>query len=497
MESIHNNLRLYIPLSERNCVSSPLSCCRGTDSAFSASLKPPRGPPEEEVEAEKPPFHLAGFREILQVLDDFCEIRLLAEALRLHFHCRAVVDMGHQQGVNVKPRCHGFGFDHDGLPKSTFLKNRRAKGGVYTNNRIPVRLPLVPSKTSYPSEVRDLQIICRSLFRKRRTIRGRPELQPSWKARTDFPFRTDLSSRNSSSIILESSLPESDTDQSEYDSEKCSSSGNLENVRITKDDNRNPPTAKNIQPGADGDWAKTASEEKLSSLWMKEEQEKKAAVQKLMGKIEELEGSVHKAGLSSDWMDEDGDGGDEAHFVMNGDAQRNNLKFRQMFFQNTGYSDDERHLKEFQVLGEALSRSLRQVLKMEAAKADRDPSIETKEITLKPNHVGSTKGPLTLCHDVTFAESVSPLLTSSPTEQLEKSTSEGHNPSANSGRDSSIFQPAGQPGRGPARASQENLELSDRVQSSRCTSENGDLLGSGNYAKPPFIYFSLSKTHVR
>lgn len=466
MESIHNTLHLYNPLSERSC--------RGTDSSLSASLKPPRVLPEEEVEEEKPSFHLAGFREILQVLDDFCEIRQLAEVLRLHFHCRAVVDVGNQQGVKGKPCCRGFGFIHDGLPKSRcqVLKNRRAKGGVYTNNKIAVRLPPVPSKTSHPSGVRDLQIICRSLLRKGRTIRGPPELQPSWKARTDFPFTKHLSSRNSSSVILQSSPPDSDTDWSENESEQCSSSGNLESVKITKD-NRCPPTAKKIQPGGDGDWVKAAGEEKHSSLWMKEEKEKKAAAQRLMGKMEEL---------SSGWMDEGGDGSDEARSVMNGEAQRGNLKRRQMFLQDTGYSDEERHLKEFQALGEALSQSLRQVLKMEAAKADRDPSIETEE----PSR--STKGPLTFCHDFTSAESVSPLLTSSPTEQLEKSTSEGHN--------LSLSQHAGQPEQvptvlepGPERASQENLELSDQVQAPRCTSENGALLASGNNAKLPFIYF--------
>lgn len=517
MESIHNTLRLYMPLSEKSCVSPPLSRCRGTDSSFSASLKPPRelpkkGEEEEEedctTESEKPSFHLADFREILQVLDDFCEIRQLAEVLRLHFHCQAVVDMGNRQGVKVKPCCHGFGFNHDSFPKSRFqvLKNRRAKGGVYTNNRITVRLPPVPSKISSSFGVQDSQIICRSLSRKRRTIRGPAELQPSWNARTDFPFKKDLSSRKGSSIILESSLPDSDTDQSEYDNEKYSSSGNLENVRITKDDDRCAPTAKKIQPGGDRDWAKTAGEEKHSSLWMKEEKGNKAVAQRLMGKIEELEGIIHQVRLSSDWMDGGGDGRDEAHCIMNGDAQRDNLTCRKMFFQNTRYSDDERHLKEFQVLGEALNRSLRQVLKMEAAKAERDSSIKTEEITLKPNQSRSTKRPLTHSHDFTFAKNISPvlapLLTSSPcslkpTEQLEKPTSESHNPSTNSNRDSSLSQHTEHPERVPTvlehgreRASQENLELSEQDQTSRCTSEIGDLLCSGNNAKLSFIYLS-------
>lgn len=510
MESIHNTLRLHIPLSERSWVSPPLSPCRGTDSPFSAPLKPlPEEEGEEEgtTESEKPSFHLAYFREILQALEDFCEIRQLAEVLRLHFHCQAVVDMGNQQGVKVKPCCHGFGFNLDGFPKSRFqiLKSRRAKGRVYTNNSRTVRLPPVPSRTSTPFSVRHSQIICRSLSRKRRTIRGPPELQPSWEARTDFPFKKDLSSRTSSSIILEASLPDSDTDQSEYDNEKYLSPGSSEKVRITKDGERHVPPAKKKQPG-DGDWSKMAREETHSSLWMKEKMGNKVAALRLMGKIEALEGIIHQVRLSSDWVDGGGDGRDEAHFVVDGDAQPDNPKCRKMFYQNTGYSDDEHHLKEFQVLGEALSQSLRRVLKMEAAHADSEPSIETEEVT----HSRSTKRPLTHPHDFTFAESTSPilapLLTSSlcslsPTEQLEKSTSEGHNGSTNSERDSSSSQHTGHPEhvligleRGREGASQENLELREQDQTSRGSNRTGDLLCSGNNAKlmlTLFIYFSL------
>lgn len=148
MESIHHTLRLYIPPSERSCVSPPFSCCRSTSAPFSTSLKPPWELPTEEeeedaTESEKPSFHLADFSEILQVLDDFCEIRQLAEVLRLHVHCQAVVDMRNQQGVKVKPCCRGFGFNHDSFPKSRYevLKNSRAKGEVYTSSRITVRLP--------------------------------------------------------------------------------------------------------------------------------------------------------------------------------------------------------------------------------------------------------------------------------------------------------------------------------------------------------------------
>lgn len=505
MESIHNTLGLYISLNERSCASPPLSRCRGTDSPFSTSLKSLLELPEDEeeegqhqgtTESEKPSFHLADFREILQVLDDFCEIRQLAEVLRLHFHCQAVVDMGNQQAGKMKPCCHGFGFKPDSFPKSRFqvLKNRRAKERVYTNNRITVRLPTVPSKTSSPVGVCDSQIICRSLSTKTRTIRGPPELQPSWKSRTDFPFQKDLSSRSGSTIILDYSLPDSDTDQSEYNNEKYSSSGNLENMRISEDNDRHASKARKTQPKRDG--AKTAGEEKRSCLGMKEEKGNKAAAHRLIGKMEKQEGVMQQVRLGSDWMDEDG--GDEAHFIMEGDAQEDNLKRRKMFFQNTGYSDDERHLEEFQVLGEALSRSLRQVLKMEAAKADRSPSIETEKMTL-PDHSGSTKRPLTHSHDFTDAESISlvlaPLLTSSPcslgpNEKLEQSTSESLSPSTNSDRDSSLSQHTGHLERAPRvlehgreRASQENLELREQDQTSRCTSEIGDLLCSGNKAK--------------
>lgn len=423
MESSRGTLRLDIPLSEMSCVSRSLSRHRGTDPPFRAPLKTPGELPKEEEglrESETPSFHLTDFREILQVLDDFREIRRLTELLPLRVHRRAEVEMGNQQGVKVKPCSSGFSFNRDRFQKSGFQVPQRAEGTVPANNGI-ARSLLMPSKTPSPP-----QVICTSVSR--RTIRGPPELQPAWKARTDFPFKSDLSSKKGFSVILKSSLSDSDTDLSEYDNENYSSSGNLENGRSTREGGRCPPADKKIQPGGDGGQAKP-----------------------------QLEGIIRQVGLSPDWVDEGGHGGDEADFILDGDDPRDNLECRKTFSKTTGRSDDEHHLiEEFQALGEALSQSLRQVLKMEAAKAEREASIKTQNFTPKPNHSRSTN-PL-----------LSPLLSNSDRDSS-SSDHTGHQEGI------SIVLEHGQ-----KRVSQENLELREQDQASRGTSEIGDLLCSGN-----------------
>lgn len=469
MESSHGTLRLYAPLSKMSCVSRFLSHRTATGPPFRASRNLPPEPPLEEdeegtTESERPSFHLSDFREVLQVLDDFCEIRRLTELLRLHVHRQAVVEMENQQGAEVKPCCPGLSFNRDSFQESGFQvpQKRRAEGRASTSNRVAARFPLVPSKTSSP------QVICPSVSR--RTIRDPPELHP---ARTRFPFKKDLSTRNGFTIILKSSPPDSDTDLSEYDNEKYASSGDLEKLRITNDEGRRTPADKKIQPGGDGDQAKTEGE-KHGSPWTDEKMGNKTAV---MGKMEELEGIVHQVRLSSGWMDEGGHGRDGAHFVSDGDAQLFNVERG-----NMGSSDDQHHLiEEFQALGEALSQSLHQVLKMEAAKAERESSIKTQRITLKPNHSRSTKRPLADSHESVFPL-LSPLL-----NNLDRDSSSSHHDGHHK-HVPTVLEHGGE------RVFQENLELSEQDQTSGRTSEIGDLLCSGKTADPLFIHSSCHHT---
>lgn len=449
VESSRGTLRLDIPLSEMSCVSRSLS-----DPPFRAPLKTPGELAKEEekeeglTESEMPSFHLTDFREILQVLDDFCEIRRLTELLPLRVH-RGEVEMGNQQGVKEKPCSPGFSFNHDRFQKSGFQVPQTAEGTVPANNRI-ARSLLMPSKTSSPP-----QVFCTSVSR--RTIRGPPELQPAWKARTDFPFKSDLSSKKGSSVILESSLSDSDTDLSEYDNENYSSTGKLENGRSTREGGRCPPADKKIQPGGDGDQAKPQGEEHTSP-WTEEEMGNKAVAQRVKGKIEELEGIIRQVGLSPDWMVEGDHGRDEAD--LDGDDPRDNLECRKTFSKTTGRSDDKHHLiEEFQALGEALSQSLRQVLKMEAPKAEREASIKTQKITPEPNHSRSTTRIFPL---------LSHLLSNSGGDSS-SSDHTGHQEGI-----SNILE------HGQKRVSQENLELREQDQASSGTSEIGDLLCSGN-----------------
>ncbi|KAK1889446.1 Chorismate synthase [Dissostichus eleginoides] len=109
--------------------------------------------------------------------------------------------------------------------------------------------------------------------------------------------------------------------------------------------------------------------------------EKKAAERRVMGKIEEVEGIIRRVSLtSSDWIKE---GSEEK----DGDLVE---------MQNKGCSEEKPQLvEELRALGEALSQSLRQALKMEAAKTER-PITEDKKTSHDPNVFGSTKRPLTV-----------------------------------------------------------------------------------------------------
>lgn len=451
---MESTLRLGIPLSEMSCVSRFLSHRRGPDPPFRASGKPPGELPKEEDKEEEvatvseKPLDLTDFQEILQVLEDFCEIRRLTELLPLRVQRRAVVAMGnHHQPP-------GSTFNHDRFQKSGFQVPQRAEGTVPTNSRI-ARPLLVPSKTSPPP-----QVICKPVSR--RTIRGPPELQPAWNARTDFPFKSHLSSSKGSSVLLESPLCDSDTDLSEYDNENYSWSGDLENGRGSRGEGRGTPADKKIQAGGDGHRAKTQGEEHTSP-WIDDEMGHKAVAPRVMGKIEELEGIIRQLGLRSHWIDEGVHARDKADFILDGQDPRDILECRKTFSQTRGRGDDEHRLiEEFQALGEALSHSLRQVLKMEAAKAERGASIETQKITPKPNHSRSTKRIFPL---------LPPLLSNSDTVS-----------SHHTGHQEGVLE------HGRKRVSQENLELSEQDQASRGTSEIGDLLCSGNNLDLPLTH---------
>lgn len=565
-------------------MSPSLSHCRGPASPFKASLKPQRGltsnceeeegTAEAEEQRRTDKLSLLELRETLKALDDFSEIRWLTELLPLCFECQAFTSMGNKQGMKIKPYCHGYAENRDASPKSPRFqiprkRRRRVEGQVYTDNsqrnvKMTPRTLQVPSKSrrltrfqitrsptfgEWDSE-EDRHIICTSAFRRKRVIGSPQELQPSWRVKlpdalsADFP----VNKKDDLSVKEECALPDSDTDLSEYDNDMYSmyiSPTSLEPSRKTKDNARNTQEAQIIQPESGKDQEnKAEGGEVKSSQWMHVEMGKKAAAERVLGKIEELEGIIRRVRLnSSDWVREGSNGRDEAPFTLDGCTDEDKHRCRAEFgSQNKECNKDKPELiEEFHALCEALSQSLRQVLKMEGAKAEREPIKEAGK-TSKPNFIGSTRRPLNLashsyhftsnglsyssspCHsaggetppvptpslyailDVSQRTSsssedispiLSPLFTSSQlspplslTDQHEKDISDHHMGWISSVGDNLLPQWAGGcrsattvlggTGNGSRKTlSQANLSLSERNQS-QTTSDTEDLLSSGN-----------------
>lgn len=568
MENSHKTLRLYIPISEKCCVSPSLSHCRGPASPFKTSLKPQQGRTsrceEEEGTAETDKqgqtdkFGLIDLRETLKALDDFSEIHWLTELLPLCLECQSFISMGNQQGMKIKPRCHGYDENRDALPKSPRFqiprkRRRRAEGLVYTDNS-QHNLKMTPSTLRVPSKARrltrlqitssptfgewdseeDRQIICTPASRRKRVLGSPQELQPSWRVKPPDALSADFrhsKSRDDVSVKEKCALPDSDTDLSEYDNDMystCISPTSLEPTGKREDNARNTQKARIIRPESDQKKEAEGGEEK-SSQWLYEEMGRKAVAQRVMGKIEELEGIIRRVSLSSsDWIREE-----EAQFILDGCVDEERHRCRAEFgSQNKGCSEDKPQLiEEFHALGEALSQSLRQVLKVEGANTEREPFTEAKKTSSQPNNIGSTRKPLNLSsHSYPFAPNVpsdssspslsavgetspvptpslsaildvsqrtsssfegmspilSPLFTSSRTDQHEKDISDRHRGWISSVGDSLFPQWAGgcRSSDGRKTFSQENLRLSEQnqTQTSRCTSETDDLLSSGIYA---------------
>lgn len=553
MENTHKTLHLYVPISERSCVSPSLSHCRGPSPPFKAPLKTQLTSNCEEAEgpAEKDKLGLADLKETLKALDNFSEIlELLPSCLK----CQDFMSMGNQQGTKIKPNCYGYSESRDALPKSPKFqiprkRRRRVEGLVYTgsfqhNLKTTPGTPRMPQKarkltklgiTNSPTfQVWDLEedrtIMCTPAARRKRVM-GKErvsvskdslqELKPTWRVRLPDSLSA---SRKDFSVKEECCLSDSETDVSEYDND----------IFSTKtEDGRTRNSLKAQIKQAERDQEMKAEAEEKSSQWRYEEMGKEAAAQRVIGKIEEVEGIIRRVSLTSSDLIREGSNGKEEEFCS------------QLEIQNKGCDGENPLLvEELHALGEALSQSLRQVLKMEGAKAEREAFKDTKKTSYEQNLVGSTRRPRNLSPKSSHLASsvpnnsspvpsptlssvldvpqrtssgfegsspvLSPQLTSSKqslpaslTDQHEREVSERHIRWMSSAEASSL--PRGDEGcesaatvAGGTENDQKNIRkiLENQTLTSRCTSETevdqDDLLSSGKIAN-----FSTTKKRMR
>ncbi|KAF3850107.1 hypothetical protein F7725_019826 [Dissostichus mawsoni] len=363
MESTRATLNLFIPISERSCMSLSLSHCRGPAAPFKAHLKHQggltlncreEGPVDTAKQGQADKFSKA--------LDDF----------PLCLECQTFMNMGNQHGTRLNfPGCAEDAFLKS--PRLQIPRKRRRRWDLEENK------PIMCTPAAWRNREMGKERV--SSFEERNKCSQ--ELKPAWRVNLSDALTANVhesfsKNRKDLSVKEESALPDSDTDLSEYDNDMFLTY--ISPSRKQEDNFRN--TQKAQQAVRDTDEIKKAGDiEKKFSQWRYGEMEKKAAERRVMGKIEEVEGIIRRVSLtSSDWIKE---GSEEK----DGDLVE---------MQNKGCSEEKPQLvEELRALGEALSQSLRQALKMEAAKTER-PITEDKKTSHDPNVFGSTKRPLTV-----------------------------------------------------------------------------------------------------
>lgn len=475
------------------------------------------------------------------------------------------MSMGNQQGIKMKTHCSGFDENGDALPKSPRFqipqKRRKRAERLVKVDSSQQNVKMTPRTQKVSSKARRLtrfqkmnspafgewdseeekHIIFTPASRRKRVLGSPQELQSSWRVKPSdvLSSKKDLfSTRDGLSVKEKCALLDSDTDHSEYDNDvysTCISPTSLKLAEKSEDNARNTEKVQMIRQEKTQE-QKAEGEEEKSSQWMYEEMGRKAAAQRVMGKIEELEGIIRQVSLnSSECLKEE-----EAGFIYDGEDQEKDKYRAEFSSQKKGYTGDKSQLiEEFYALGEALSQSLRQVLKVEGSKAERKPFTEAKKAPSKPSSTGSTRRPLNLLshpyhvfsHVPNYSSSpslsagretspvstpslsviqdapqgmssmspiLSPLFMSSQhslplslTDHHGKDTSDSHTgwkgsvgdslfPRRTGGCGSATAAPGGTGSYEGKCFSQANSELM-QMQTSRCTSET-DLLSSGNYA---------------
>lgn len=317
--------------------------------------------------------------------------------------------MGNQQGVKIKPHYHGHAENLDALPKSPRFqiprkRRRRAERPVYSTDSLqrfkmtprilPVRARGVtghqvtnsPTFGEWDSE-EDGQIFCTPACRRKRVLKNAHELQPSLRMKSPGGLTAEKKDpslpRNGSSAKQESLLPDSDTDQSEYDElySVFTSPYSKEPAKKTEDDARETPKFPIIQPESDKVQEKGAKVAEKKSPRICDEMGRRDAARRVMGKIEELESIIRQVSLnSSDWSREE-----EAKCPGQVDEGKQRCGAELSSQNKLSNEDKPQFIEEFQTLSEALSRSLRQVLKVEGAREEKKVLTDDEKISSECN----------------------------------------------------------------------------------------------------------------
>lgn len=349
-------LRLYVPISERSCCSP----CRGPCSPSKAPLSFHQTlTPRCEEEGPNETVRLGQADKC--VFTDSTGVDDTSELIPLCLECQAFMSMGNQQGTNLKTNYPSYIRSRDTSPKSPRIqiprKRRRSAGGSGNLQHKPKVTPKTQQMPPNSRRMTNFQVTSSPVFEGRhleenrpiigtpaarrkdrversvslseeRNIRTPQELKPARGAKLPdassahvyrsssqkdtFCHGEDLSTKE------EDTLVDSDTDLSEYDNETysmCISQSTTD--RYTNPSPSGKTEGSTANTGIPGEAFITQLEnhkheggkaevgEKKSSQWWFEEMAKRAAAQRVIGKIEEVEEILRRVSLtSSDWIKE-------------------------------------------------------------------------------------------------------------------------------------------------------------------------------------------------
>lgn len=414
MESL-NLLNLSIPLGKDSLCS-----CRCNVFPLKASLKPQQGPTsvegvEKEAEgradSEKldhfDAFDLRDLTENIKQPGDRSKIVHPNPLLPLSLECQAFTKMGNQQAMKIKPHSQGYAKGQAAMARSPRFqmprkRRKRGEGPIYFTDSAPrskLTAKTLPSNKKTPSRLQmtssstfgewnfqdDRNIFCYPAPRRKRISRSQHYFKPllglkSLEALTaDCPVSQNSPSfpQNDLSAKKAPSLQDSDSDQSEYDelSSVLIYPYSKEPAKKTKEGAWNEPIYQLIQPEGNEDVEKERTLGRKKSTWINSEMANKDAEERVKSKIEELENIICQVNLKSLSQRRQGE---SKHLIKIPVCAEKRLQ--NAFRQDTG----TQLVEEFQALSEALSQSLRQVLKVEGARKEKVFETSSKPYPLNP-----------------------------------------------------------------------------------------------------------------
>lgn len=425
---------LKIPLSEGSHVSPAISSRRGNVFHLKASQKAEQGltsgkgekkeGEEEEEEGRTDSqkldridtFDPTDWRENIKPPGDLSRIVRPDQPSPLCWECQASTRMGNQQGTKIKPPFQGYAECRAASPKSPRFqipRKRRRRGGkpVYftqsiprskltartlpSNERAAARLQTSTSSTFGGWNLKDdRHIFCTPTPRRKRILESQHNFEPLLGMRSLGALTADCPVSQSSpfphndlSANKEPSLQDSDTDQSEYDelSSVLIYPYSKEPATKTEECAWDEPKGPLIKPEK---FEEEEKERKLggkkNSTWIFSELAKKEAAERVRSKIEELEGILRQVSLNSSGQRRQ----EQSKGQMFNIPVREDKSLHKAFYQDTG----TQLVEEFQALSEALSQSLRQVLKVEGAREEKLLATESSPLNpvLHSDHCAST-----------------------------------------------------------------------------------------------------------